>query len=271
MRALTPLVLFALLMATAQARDTTAARRPTAYEFVASDSLRWPTGTEVIRFENIEGIVLLSAGLRGRAGVDTIGPLALDTGAGYLALDLELARLLGLEDSASTTEAVDIAEFPLPRLTLGAWTIDQVEPVLTVDAEVIRRVCDRPVLGLLGQKLLRDRAVWIDYREQVLALIPVAPPTDVEELPPTGAGDRSDGRVGSADSARAAARNATTFRRSRSLLAGVLTPHAVGVRFSLVGDGKMLIHGAVSDPRPALQSAAQSVGRHRSDQVRSLR
>ncbi len=217
---------------------------------MAADSLHWPASTEILRFENLEGIVLLRAGLHGRAGADTSGPLALDTGAGFLALDLGLARLLGLEDSAGTTEAVDIAEYPLPRLTLGSWTMDQVEPVLTVDAEVVRRVCDRPVLGLLGQKLVRDRAVWIDYREQVVALIPVAPFTDVEELPSAGADERSGERRAPSDSARAAAQSAATLGRSRELLAGVLTRGAVGVRFSLAGDGKMLVHGAVSDPRP---------------------
>ncbi|MEK7331570.1 MAG: PDZ domain-containing protein, partial [Candidatus Eisenbacteria bacterium] len=224
--------------------------------FIETDSLHWPAGAEVLRFENLEGIVLVRGGLRGRAGADTTGPLALDTGAGYLALDLGLARVLGLADSAGASEAVDIAEHPLPRLTLGGWTIDQVEPVLTVDAEVVRRVCDRPVLGLIGQKPLRDRAVWIDYREQVVALIPAGPFSDVEELPPDGAVERAGERrlaadsSRAADSARAAAACDSALARSRALLASVLTPRAVPVRFTLVGDGKILVHGALSDPRP---------------------
>jgi membrane-associated protease RseP (regulator of RpoE activity) len=250
MRALTLLVMLALLIADPPRRDATAAGRSPAHGFIASDSLHWPASSEVLRFENLEGIVLLSAGLHGRTGADTTGPLALDTGAGFLAIDLGLARWLGLEDSASATEAVDIAEHPLPRLTLGAWTMDQVEPVLTVDAEVVRRVSDRPVLGLIGQKVLRDRAVWIDYREQVVAMIPVAPFTDLDEQSVDGAGERVGEPRGSADSARAADQSAAMLRRSRELLGGVLTPRAVGVRFTLVGDGKMLVHGALSDPRP---------------------
>jgi hypothetical protein len=113
--------------------------------------------------------------------------------------------------------------------------VDQVEPVLTVDADVIRRVCDRPVLGLLGQKVMRDRAVWIDYREQVVALIPVAPSTELQDLPLDGANKRAAGRGDGADPSAAQARNAATLRRSRDVLAGVLTSRAVGVPFTLVG------------------------------------
>lgn len=250
MRALTPLAVLAALIAGPSPRDAMAAGRQPTNSFIASDSLRWPAGAEVLRFENLEGIVLVRGGLRGRAGADTTGPLALDTGAGYLALDLRLARLLGLADSAGASEAVDFTEHPLPRLTLGAWTLDQLEPVLTVDAEVMRRVSDRPVLGLIGRKPLSDRAVWIDYREQVLALIPVGPFSDVEELPAGGAVEPGDeGRL-AADPARAGAASDSALARSRALLANVLTPHAVPVRFTLVGDGKILVHGTFSDPRP---------------------
>src|SRR5215470_2045191 len=62
----------------------------------ATTTIPWPAGTEVIRFENIEGIILLQGTLRGVVPPDTSGPLALDTGAGYLALDAALARRLGL-------------------------------------------------------------------------------------------------------------------------------------------------------------------------------
>ena len=94
------------------------------------------------------GIVLLKGALRGRFERDTIGPLALDTGAGFLALDLDLARTLGPTDTTmKTPEAVGLAQHPLPRLRLGGLTLDWVTPVLTVDGEVMRRVSDRLVLG----------------------------------------------------------------------------------------------------------------------------
>jgi hypothetical protein len=253
MLGLAPLVAIAVLAAPAAAvfpRVSGSANRATTNKFVEASSIRWPTGTEVLRFENLEGIVLIRAGLRGRAGADTTGLLALDTGAGYLALDLGLARLIGLADSSGATEAVDVADHALPRLTLGGWEIDQTEPVLTVDAGVVRRVCDRPVLGLIGQKPLRDRAVWIDYREQVVALIPAGrfeePTMPDAEGATEGSGERSPG----ADSAPARAAGDSGLARSRSLLTGMLTARAVPVRFSLVGDGKILVHGALSDPDP---------------------
>ena len=72
-------------------------------------------------------------------------------------MDLGLARLLGLGDSAREPAAVDLAQLGRsPRLELGGLQVDQVSPVLTVDAGVVRRVTGRPVLGLIGQGLLDD-------------------------------------------------------------------------------------------------------------------
>lgn len=255
MRGLTGLALLAALTVGPAPHGALAARSRHESHFVAADSLRWPEGTEVLRFENIEGIVLIDARLRGRAGADTSGPLAIDTGAGYLALDVALARVLGLASSGDDSEAVGVTEHPLPRLTLGSWSLDQVEPVLTVDGEVVRRVSDRPVLGLIGQKPLRDRALWIDYREGVLALIPIGPFADVDDLPADVAGETSGAMPVDPDPARAAAASDSALRRSRALLARVITPHAVALRFSIVGDGKILVHGRLSDPRPPQYSA----------------
>src|SRR5262245_52251424 len=125
MRRLSPLIasLVAVVLGAHPAPSSTAARRvgrPVA-RFVAADSIAWPAGTEVLPFENLEGIILVRGALSGRSEADTSGPLALDTGAGYLALDLGLARVLDLADSATAAEPVDIAPRPLPRLTLGSW------------------------------------------------------------------------------------------------------------------------------------------------------
>jgi len=221
----------------------------------ASSAISWPAGTELLPFENIEGIILLRGTLQGLVPPDTTGPLALDTGAGYLALDAALARTLGLADSSGDQEAVDLARRALPKLTVGHWSAEQVEPVLTVDGEVVRRVSDRPVLGLIGQRPLGDRAVWIDYREQMLALVPggtraiepglAASDTLVERGgSPTGASQRSRGM-----SAGRAARD-SALARSRALLAVALSPRATAVPFRLLGDGKMLVRGRVSDPMP---------------------
>jgi hypothetical protein len=208
--------------------------------FVAADSLRWPAGTERLRFENVEGIVLLQGTLRGRMEADTTGPLALDTGAGYLALDVDLARFIGLADTTADLDAVDVASHPLPRLTLGGWTLLDVQPVLTVDGEIVRRVSDRPVLGLLGQKPIGNRVLWIDYREQVLAVIP------------SGKMPESSARATVADASESA--GGDSVGDSKALLSGLLTTNAVPVPFFLVGDGKILVHGTVADPTPGRSS-----------------
>ena len=135
-------------------------------------ALLWPEGTQVLRFEDLEGAILLRATLTAESGRDTSGVFVLDTGAGFLALDLELARLLGIADGGTTAAAVDLAARPLARLQLGGLQVDQVSPVLTVDAGVIRRVTGRPVLGLLGQALFRDRVVVLDYGEGTLVVLP---------------------------------------------------------------------------------------------------
>lgn len=171
----------------------------------------WPEGTQVLSFDDIEGAILVPATLTSQAGADTSGPMLLDTGAGYLAVDLELARILGLSDSAAGPSAVDVAPRPLPRLGLGRLQVDQVSPLLTVDAGIIRRVTGRPVLGLIGQALLRDRVAIIDYASGTLVLLP-------PEVTP-GA-------------------EAPALRRA-------LSPKSVAVPFRLAGDGKAIIRARV--------------------------
>lgn len=175
-------------------------------------SLPWPEGTQVLRFEDLEGAILVRARLVSASGRDTSGIFVLDTGAGFLALDLGLARLLGMADSVSAAAAVDLAARPLARLELGGLQMDQVSPVLTVDAGVIRRVTGRPVLGLLGQALFRDRVVVLDYLEGTLVLLPPDPtaarPTAASPPPAPGP---------------------------------ALSAAAVAVPFRLAGDGKILV------------------------------
>jgi membrane-associated protease RseP (regulator of RpoE activity) len=126
-------------------------------------------------------------------------------------VDLGLARALGIADSAAGPEAVDLAARPLARLQLGGLQVDQVQPVLTVDAEVIRRATGRPVLGLIGQALFRDRVVVLDYREgTVVVLPPEAHP--VTPSPVSGS---------------------------------AMSPAAVAVPFRLAGDGKAVVKARV--------------------------
>lgn len=187
----------------------------------------WPEGTRLMAFENLEGVLLINATLHGLSGHDTTGPLVLDTGAGFLAVDGALAVTLGLADSVSADE-VGIAARVLPRLELGAAQIDQVAPVLTVDGDIVRRVTDRPVLGLVGQRLFAGDAVQIDYAAGRLALVPIA---------------RAGTAAGRGEGADAIA-------ASRASLEDVLEAAAVAVPFRLAGDGKIVVEARVSDPRP---------------------
>jgi hypothetical protein len=201
---------------------------------VEARAIRWPEGTEVVRFENVEGILLIVASLRSSDGVDTAGTLALDTGAGYLALDRELAVHLGVSDSVGPPGRVDVAERPLTRLAIGGLEVDQVSPVLVIEGEVIRRVTDRPVLGLLGQRPLSDRAVWIDFDSSRVALIPI----DNEVARDEGGHAMAGGDA------------AVRITASRHDLSTVLVDGDHAVPFRLVGDGKIVVDAMVSNPTP---------------------
>ncbi|MBI3540304.1 MAG: PDZ domain-containing protein [Candidatus Eisenbacteria bacterium] len=188
-------------------------------------------------------MVMLRMTVRGAGGRDTSGLFVLDTGAGFLALDRELATGLGIVDTAvaGRADAVDLATSPLPRMSLGNWSLDQVQPVLTIDGSVIRRVTDRPVLGLLGQRPLEDRCVVLDYGEKTATLVPMVRESEDTQVADEAADDSSD-----ADAAA----------RSRAAIGFALSPGAVAVRFALAGDGKILVRGRVADPRPPRWSRA---------------
>jgi len=196
----------------------------------------WPDGTDTLSIENMEGIVMLRATATLRNGVDTTGTWVLDTGAGYLALDAELAQRGGLAGEAPRVgESVGLASHALPRLRMGTMTRDQVTPVLTMRAGMVRDITDRPVLGLIGQQIVRDRTLWVDYGALQIAMIPSSgdePATDDD------------------DDAALHARVA----RSRAQLAGILGPRAQPVPFTLAGDGKVLVIATVRDASPKHRS-----------------
>ena len=202
-----------------------------------ADRIQWPDGTVALPFENLEGVILVRATVYGSsspgldgpnagssapralAGRDTTGWFAIDTGAGFLALDSQLALDLGVLDRLPP-RSIDIAARPLPRLVVGDLTVDQVAPILIFESRLLSRVTDRPVLGLIGYGLIRDRALWIDYREQQLALVPSG-----------AAADRDD---------------PTAVGASRRLLSGTLSGAAVPVRFRMTEDGKVLLRVRVT-------------------------
>jgi hypothetical protein len=203
----------------------------------AASSIQWPEGTVVVPMEDIDGVVLVKATVAGRRAFadsvggshrDTTGWFAVDTGAGYLALDSQLAIAIGIVDTLPS-HSIDVAPRALDRFRVGNLSMDQVQPVLLFQAQLLSRVTDRPVLGLIGHGLIRDRALWIDYQEHVLALIPAGSPDERDDASAIGA--------------------------SRRLLRGTLSSAAVPVRFEMPRDGKVMvearftpIHGGAATP-----------------------
>jgi predicted aspartyl protease len=190
-------------------------------------------GRLVLPVENRDGVVLIQSKLFAASGKDTSGSLVLDTGAGFVALDRPLAEWLGISDEPGATDTtaratVGVAARPLARLELGGRQIDAISPVLLVDAEIIRRVTDRPVLGLIGQGLLARQIVQIDYRRETVTLIP--------------APDRS-----------AAPTGASAIARSRAALRSELRSKARAIPFELAGDGKMVVAARIGATRARLE------------------
>jgi hypothetical protein len=219
---------------------------------------RPPEGTEILGFENLEGVMIVSSTLRSTSGADTTVRLVLDTGAGYLAIDRRLAIALGIADSTTLlvgqgeTEGIGFASRALPRIRIESLEMDQVSPVLVFDPKVIREVTDRPVDGLIGQSIFEGRALQVDYRTRTLAIIPVPPPPPPKDgRRDDGAGSRGDERVASRrDSIAAAAAVGDAVARSRAALLGVMAASAVPLAFELAGDGKILVKARVSDAQP---------------------
>lgn len=178
---------------------------------VGLECLRWPEGTQVLPFEDVDGAILVQATLTSASGADTSGAMVLDTGAGHLAVDHGLSGFLGVSEAPSRAATVEMATKPLRRITMGEFVLDHVWPVLTVDAGVVRRATGRQVLGLIGQALLRDRVVVLDYASGTMALLPP------ESHPVAGTGPISLG----------------------------LSPGVVPVPFRLVGDGKAVLRARV--------------------------
>jgi hypothetical protein len=195
------------------ARKSSAARSPTAGASSIPPAKRWPEGSVQLPFEDLDGVTLLEATATGIQGRDTSGVFVLDTGAGYIALDEPLAIALGITAEPRAGQ-IDFTDSPLPRLRLGDLDLAQVQS-LTFDAGVIRSVIDRPVLGLIGQQPMNDRALWIDYQAKRLALVPVA------------------------------AEDSSSPAASRRTLASLLPASAIAIPFRMVAGGKVLIEARV--------------------------
>lgn len=170
--------------------------------------------------EDVDGILLMPATLRGIDGRDTSGTLVLDTGAGALAIDPSLARALGVADSESLSVAARFASRSLPELRIGTFATGPLSALL-VDMRPVWSAIDRRPLGLLGQSVLGRGAIVIDPDDRKVALIPA--PDSVN-----GAPDR--------------------IAASRLVLGAALTSASTPIPIRIGGDGKILVTALLSPP-----------------------
>ena len=212
-----------------------------------------PAGSTQLGIENLEGVVLMPAILRGHGGRDTTGLLVVDTGAGFLGLDVPLARRLGIIGPDENPSGVSLSPTALPRLELGSAQLDAIAPILLLDAEVIRRATGRNVLGLAGQGVFAGRAVWIDYEARHLVF--VASPPGYGAMSPHHADSLETAATDtSAFAERNTGRNARAAR-SRLLLSPLLSDAARAIPFHLAGDHKIVIHGRFRESAAAAPSS----------------
>lgn len=201
---------------------------------------RLAPGTTRLPMENVEGVVLLEANLRGPNGRDTTGLLVLDTGSGYLGIDVPVAGRLGITQRTDRPSGVVLAEHSISRALIGTLEIDAISPVLLLDAEIIRRVTGRDALGLAGMELFRNRAVWIDYGSQTLTIIPSPPPAETMASRPSG-------DSGSGPRVLRVTTPEETIQRSRAVMGPLLSAAARPVGFRSAGDNKLLVRARFLD------------------------
>jgi len=182
-------------------------------------------------------MIFLEARLRGLPADgavvhDTSGIFVLDTGAGSLALDRGLGHFLGITSDTSDSSAISVSDSPLPRLELGTLQLDQVSPVLLVDARIVKQISDRDALGLMGARVLHGRAVVLDFQRNEMTLVPVPSRSGVEA-------ETESERI-----------------RSSSGTLGALCAGATPVPFRVKGDEKIVVRARVANPTGSHASQA---------------
>jgi len=120
----------------------------------------------------VQGRIVAAPESTQHATRDTSGAFILDTGAGYLVLDHGLAPLLGMaaQQVLNPGSGIALADATVNRIELGSCRSPSLRPVLLFDGLVVGRAIDRPVLGLLGQQVVGDRALTIDFAAHRLTL-----------------------------------------------------------------------------------------------------
>jgi hypothetical protein len=119
-----------------------------------------------------------------QAFIDGHGPFSmlLDSGADPSIVDLEAARHMGLklattgqQGSGGGTEANLAYETSFPLLQLGALKASNVD-ALGLNLSKLSSTLGRPIAGVLGYSLLKNRIVQIDYPHHKVRFATEAPP-----------------------------------------------------------------------------------------------
>ena len=98
---------------------------------------------------------------------------ALDTGAAHSAIDVELAKKLGLERVGQTKVSGVVKTDTVPQFRIGSWKVDGLKlKENTVSGTDLQRGDGPGLAGLLGSDVLsRFQRVTIDYDAQTLLLV----------------------------------------------------------------------------------------------------
>jgi hypothetical protein len=118
-----------------------------------------------IHFQYRDGLIWLKVNVAGKSK-----PLnfLLDSGAGISAIDLQMARTLGvLLGSRQTVLGVNGrgVAFQVSDLQAVCAGVALPKTVLAVDLRPLSDCCERPVDGILGADFFRSRIVQIDFRD----------------------------------------------------------------------------------------------------------
>ena len=222
--------------AKSQAAAKAPASKPHATAAASDTTASLPAGSHSVRFENVDGAIIVNGMLRGASDRDTTGLLIVDTGAGFLALAPALIQRLGLSDTLPTE--LTFAPRTLRALSIGGVEQQTVAPILCVDTKVIEQATDRAVLGLLGQQPLDHFAVSLDYVASRMALIPMQSDA-IGASRPRG--------MGAADLAASSAATSMARTASSDALGKLITSRSIAIPFELAGDGKVVVRARAAE------------------------
>ena len=195
-----------------------AAARPAA----AAES--WPPGTELVPFDNTNGLILVHSTLHSPTGLATSGVLVFDTGAPDLTVTRSVWTSLHL-DTLDQRSGLSYLRRPLDALDLSRTRL----PKVSITGVIPDGVLDDEVVGLFGPNLLGERAILIDYDARQLAIVN----RSLTLMHYDSTQSRSEPE---------------RVHRSRARFGAILTRDAVAVPFRLFRGGRMLIDVRVEDP-----------------------